>query len=162
MIYLIDHRENNDPHLNLAMEEFCLRNLSYGRSYFIMYVNQPSVIVGRHQNILEEVDLRFATNDRACRLCAVLREEGRFTMISAISIFAFIQRFYPPEPVKHSPNDITHTVGPERKWKSLLSSITKTIFSLRIRKFPAMPSFQTPEADPRSWDASASTAISII
>ena len=60
MIYWIDNKGITDPHINLAMEEFCLRNLPPNRSYFIVYVNQPSVIIGRHQNILEEVDLCFA------------------------------------------------------------------------------------------------------
>jgi lipoate-protein ligase A len=60
MIFRIDNKGITEPHINLAMEEFCLRSLPPKRSYFIVYVNRPSVIIGRHQNILSEVDLRFA------------------------------------------------------------------------------------------------------
>ena len=64
MIYLIDNRNESDPHINLAIEEFCLRQLSPTRSYIIVYVNRPSVIIGRHQNILQEVDLPFVEEKR--------------------------------------------------------------------------------------------------
>jgi lipoate-protein ligase A len=64
MIYLIDNRDESDPRINLAIEEFCLRQFSPSRSYIIVYANRPSVIIGRHQNILQEVDLRFAEKER--------------------------------------------------------------------------------------------------
>lgn len=60
MIYLIDNNGITDPQINLALEEYCLRDFPSNRSYFMVYVNRPSVIIGRHQNILAEVDLRFA------------------------------------------------------------------------------------------------------
>ena len=60
MIFQIDNNNTSDPHVNLALEEYALRHLDPGRSYCLMYVNQPAVIVGRHQNILEEVNLPFA------------------------------------------------------------------------------------------------------
>ena len=64
MIYLIDNRDETDPHINLAIEEFCLRQFSPTRSYIIVYVNRPAVIIGRHQNILQEVDLPFVEEER--------------------------------------------------------------------------------------------------
>lgn len=106
MIHLIDHRANNDPHLNLALEEFCLRNLSAERSYAIMYVNQPAVIVGRHQNILQEVDLRFATKTglpivrRITGGGAVYHDFGNLN-------FAFIQNF-----TRRSLANIRQTISP--------------------------------------------------
>lgn len=60
MIFQIDNNNTSDPHVNLAIEEYALRHLDPGRKYFLMYVNRPSVIVGRHQNILQEVSLPFA------------------------------------------------------------------------------------------------------
>jgi lipoate-protein ligase A len=60
MIFQIDNNNTSDPHVNLAIEEYALRHLDPDRKYFLMYVNRPSVIVGRHQNILEEVSLPFA------------------------------------------------------------------------------------------------------
>jgi lipoate---protein ligase len=61
MIFQIDNNNTSDPHVNLAIEELALRHLDPDRTYFMMYFNQPSIIVGRHQNILEEVNLPFAT-----------------------------------------------------------------------------------------------------
>ena len=61
MIFQIDNNNTSDPHVNLAIEEYALRHLDPDRKYFLMYVNRPSVIIGRHQNILEEVNLPFAT-----------------------------------------------------------------------------------------------------
>lgn len=60
MIFQIDNNNSSNPHVNLAIEECVMRQLEPGRTYFMMYVNQPAVIVGRHQNILEEVNLTFA------------------------------------------------------------------------------------------------------
>lgn len=60
MIFQIDNNNTSDPHVNLAIEECVLRHLDPDRTYFLMYVNRPSIIVGRHQNILEEVNLPFA------------------------------------------------------------------------------------------------------
>ncbi len=54
------HYENIlDPPLNLAMEEFALRHLDPSTDYLMLYVNTPSVIVGRNQNVYEEVNYRF-------------------------------------------------------------------------------------------------------
>ena len=60
MIFQIDNNNTSNPHVNLAIEECALRHLAPDRKYFLMYVNRPAVIVGRHQNILEEVNLPFA------------------------------------------------------------------------------------------------------
>ncbi len=49
--------ESNEPSFNLAAEEFLLRN-SDDEIYFF-YINKPSVIIGKHQNALAEVDINF-------------------------------------------------------------------------------------------------------
>ena len=49
--------ESNEPSFNLAAEEFLLRN-SEDEIYFF-YINKPSVIIGKHQNALAEVDINF-------------------------------------------------------------------------------------------------------
>lgn len=56
---LIDGGSSTDPRLNLALEEFVFRNFTEGE-YLLLYVNAPSVILGKHQNMLEEVDPGFA------------------------------------------------------------------------------------------------------
>ncbi len=59
-LFFIDNMDQMDPAVNLAIEEFSVRNLSIENDYFFVYRNNPSVIVGRHQNIFEEVDQKYA------------------------------------------------------------------------------------------------------
>jgi lipoate-protein ligase A len=56
-VYYIEIKDNTDPWLNLALEEYTVRNLDRKRDYLLLYVNQSSLIVGKHQNVLEEVNL---------------------------------------------------------------------------------------------------------
>ncbi len=55
----IDNKGINDPQINLALEEYCIRNLPNGEDYLLFYVNAPSIIIGRNQNTLEEIDLDY-------------------------------------------------------------------------------------------------------
>ena len=41
----ISNNNINDPSLNLAMEEYVLKNLPSEESYFLFYINRPSIIV---------------------------------------------------------------------------------------------------------------------
>ena len=52
----IHNDDINDPQINLAIEEFLLRNLSGKGPILLFYINEPSVIIGRNQNTLEEID----------------------------------------------------------------------------------------------------------
>lgn len=49
--------QSNDPSFNLATEEFLLRNSEQEIHFF--YINKPSVIIGKHQNALAEINLAF-------------------------------------------------------------------------------------------------------
>ena len=61
MLYIIDNKNNNDPTVNLAIEEYVVRNLETGdKIYLFLYINEPSVIIGKHQNTLEEINTEFA------------------------------------------------------------------------------------------------------
>lgn len=51
--------ETNDPYFNLATEEYLLKNSK--EEYLILYVNSPSVIIGKHQSAHQEVNTRFIT-----------------------------------------------------------------------------------------------------
>ncbi len=56
MFYCIDSATDN-PYFNLAAEEYLLRNKE--DDFVLFYVNRPSVIVGKHQNVFREVNRRF-------------------------------------------------------------------------------------------------------
>lgn len=55
----IENEGHNNPHLNLALEEYAVRNFKGGTDYLLFYINQPSIIIGRHQNTLEEINKEY-------------------------------------------------------------------------------------------------------
>jgi len=54
----IENEGINDPHLNLALEEYIVRNFK-DKDYLLFYINEPSIIIGRNQNTLEEVNQQY-------------------------------------------------------------------------------------------------------
>ncbi|HRO39185.1 MAG TPA: lipoate--protein ligase [Flavobacteriales bacterium] len=53
---LIDNGNSTDPAFNLALEEHCLLNLPMEPGYLLLYVNDPCIVVGKHQNAWEEIN----------------------------------------------------------------------------------------------------------
>jgi len=51
------YSSSNNPYYNLATEEYFLK--SSQEEIFILYVNGPCIIVGKHQNLLSEINLPF-------------------------------------------------------------------------------------------------------
>lgn len=54
-----DNDNITDPRLNLAIEEHLLRNVQIAEPILFLYINEPSVVIGRNQNPLEETNPRF-------------------------------------------------------------------------------------------------------
>lgn len=52
----ISNNNITDSTLNLAMEEYVLKNMPKDDSYFLFYINRPSIIIGKNQNTIEEVN----------------------------------------------------------------------------------------------------------
>jgi len=61
---LIDNHNITDPAINLALEEHCYRSLDTRHEYVLFYINQPSIIIGNHQNPFQEVNSELATRKR--------------------------------------------------------------------------------------------------
>ncbi len=55
----IENEGNTNPRLNLALEEYVLRNFSADNDYLLFYINEPSIIIGRNQNTLEEINHEY-------------------------------------------------------------------------------------------------------
>jgi lipoate-protein ligase A len=55
----IDNEGITDPKVNLALEEYALRNFNPGTDYLLFYINEPSIIIGRNQNTLEEINHEY-------------------------------------------------------------------------------------------------------
>ena len=57
---LIDNKGITDPTINLALEEYCVRNLDFeNKNYLLFYINEPSIIIGKHQNTIEEINSEY-------------------------------------------------------------------------------------------------------
>ena len=54
---LIIRRHNTDPYFNLATEEYVLKEIK--DDSFMLWRNAPSIIVGKHQNTLSEINLDY-------------------------------------------------------------------------------------------------------
>ncbi|MEM7119241.1 MAG: lipoate--protein ligase [Chloroflexota bacterium] len=52
----VSNNDITDPRLNLALEEYLLRHVQLDEPLLLFYINEPSVIIGRHQNTIEEID----------------------------------------------------------------------------------------------------------
>lgn len=49
----------HQPQLNLAAEEYILNQLQFDEPVLFFFVNNPSIIIGRNQNTMEELDNQF-------------------------------------------------------------------------------------------------------
>ena len=50
---------NNSPQYNLALEEYVLKHLNVDRDFVLLWQNEPSVIIGRNQNTIEEINNHY-------------------------------------------------------------------------------------------------------
>src|SRR5699024_731615 len=48
-----------DPMINLAMEEYVLREIPTDDSYFLFYFTQLSIIIEKNQNTIEEINVPY-------------------------------------------------------------------------------------------------------
>ncbi|WP_174616236.1 lipoate--protein ligase [Virgibacillus ihumii] len=55
----IDNKGITDPSINLALEEYVLQNFGEKDTYLLFYVNRPSIIIGRNQNTIEEINTNY-------------------------------------------------------------------------------------------------------
>ncbi|MCG7334371.1 lipoate--protein ligase [Sporosarcina sp. ACRSM] len=59
-MYFIDNKGITDPRINLAIEEYALKTMDIDKdSYLLFYINEPSIIIGRNQNTVEEIDTDY-------------------------------------------------------------------------------------------------------
>ena len=91
---LIFNNDQTDPAMNLALEEYCVRNLDMSEPYLLLYVNDPSVIIGKHQNALAEINQPFIKENnipvyrRISGGGAVFHDHGNLN-------YSFLNRFEP-------------------------------------------------------------------
>ena len=52
----VDNGNITDPAINLALEEYLMRNIRLEDDILLFYINEPAIIIGRNQNTLEEIN----------------------------------------------------------------------------------------------------------
>jgi lipoate---protein ligase len=89
---LISNKNINDASVNLALEDYCVRNLDVeNENYLLFYINDPSIIIGKHQCTLEEINYEYVkvNNIKVVRRIsgggAVYHDKGNLN-------FSFIQK----------------------------------------------------------------------
>ncbi len=60
----IDNKGITDPRINLAIEEYALKNLNINETYLLFYINEPSIIIGKNQNTIEEINTDYVEENR--------------------------------------------------------------------------------------------------
>lgn len=57
MIYL--EPLSNDPSYNIAFEEYAFKEIANRDNVFILWINQPCIVVGKNQNTVEEINQKY-------------------------------------------------------------------------------------------------------
>ncbi|NMC15973.1 MAG: lipoate--protein ligase [Chloroflexi bacterium] len=55
----VDNQNQHDPAINLALEEYLIRNIAPTEELLLFYINEPSIIIGRHQNTIAEINVEY-------------------------------------------------------------------------------------------------------
>jgi len=90
---LIDNKNINDPKINLALEEYVVRNFDVeNEDYILFYINRPSLIIGKHQNTIEEINMDYTSEND---ITVVRRISGGGTVYHDLGNlnFSFLTRF---------------------------------------------------------------------
>ena len=58
MLYVPNDKER-DPRVNLAIETYLLQNMPLDEPILLFYINEPSIIIGRNQNTIEEINKEY-------------------------------------------------------------------------------------------------------
>lgn len=86
---LIIQRPQTDPYFNIAAEEYLLKTLD--EDCFMLWQNEPSVIVGKHQNTFAEINYQFVKQNK---IPVIRRISGGGTVFHDLGNlnFSFIQK----------------------------------------------------------------------
>lgn len=57
MIYI--RNDDHRPQFNLALEQYVFDNLDQFDEIFMLWINEPTIVVGKNQNTIEEINLDF-------------------------------------------------------------------------------------------------------
>lgn len=67
---LVDNRACSDPYLNIAVEDFLVRNTNHiPEDLLLLYINKPCIVLGKNQSIYKEINVDCLRNEdiKVCR-----------------------------------------------------------------------------------------------
>ncbi|WP_049476863.1 lipoate--protein ligase [Streptococcus constellatus] len=115
MKYIINN--SNDTAFNIALEEYAFKHLLDEDQIFLLWINKPSIIVGRHQNTVQEINQDY------------VREHG----------IEVVRRISGGGAVYHDLNNLNYTIiskEDENKafdFKSFSTPVIKTLEELDVK-----------------------------
>ncbi|QPQ29324.1 lipoate--protein ligase [Lysinibacillus sp. JNUCC 51] len=60
----VDNKGIHDPRINLAIEEYLLKTMDVEKEpVLLFYINQPSIIIGKNQNTIEEINTNYVEDN---------------------------------------------------------------------------------------------------
>ncbi|KFL43590.1 lipoate--protein ligase [Lysinibacillus sp. BF-4] len=60
----VDNEKNYDPRINLAIEEYLVKTMDVEQEPILLfYINQPSIIIGKNQNTIEEINTDYVEDN---------------------------------------------------------------------------------------------------
>lgn len=108
MKYIINH--SNDTAFNIALEEYAFKHLLDEDQIFLLWINKPSIIVGRHQNTIEEINRDY------------VRENG----------IEVVRRISGGGAVYHDLNNLNYTIISKEDEKMKIRHLTSRASQLRL------------------------------
>ncbi len=55
----VENEPNKDPRVNLAIEEYLIKNIAPEEDILLFYINQPSIIIGRNQITVQDINVDY-------------------------------------------------------------------------------------------------------
>ncbi|PTQ86235.1 lipoate-protein ligase [Trichococcus patagoniensis] len=85
-MYFVDNQGQLDPSVNIALETFLLKEKIFDEPILLFYINEPSIIIGRNQNTIEEINADYV---EANKLHIVRRMSGGGAVYHDLGNFSF-------------------------------------------------------------------------
>ena len=77
MIYVINRSIN--PYFNMAVEEYLFTAEKFQQDIFLLWQNDNTIVVGRHQNTLEEINTEYVKKKLYSCSPPFIRRRGRLS-----------------------------------------------------------------------------------
>ena len=59
----VSNEEITDPRINLAIETYLVQEMPLDEPILLFYINEPSIIIGRNQNTIEEINVDYVEDN---------------------------------------------------------------------------------------------------